>query len=238
MSTVVVKRPPRRPAPEIPVGELPVEAPPEIPAVAGGRWQQLLMLLPMLGGTVAMAMMFGRGGGAYSYVVGAMFGLSSLAMLVTSWGSASGTPRKSEMMAARREYLRHLSSLRRRVRETAERQRAGLHYRHPHPERLWSTVTSHRVWERRPTDPDFAVVRVGVGPQTLATPLIPPVTRPLEELEPMTAGALRRFLDAYSVVPDLPVALSLRSFARVFVRQVSGSESTGRTVSGPAMDGG
>ncbi|MET7748564.1 type VII secretion protein EccCa [Micromonospora sp. NPDC005367] len=238
MSTVVVKRPPRRPAPEIPVGELPVEAPPEIPAVAGGRWQQLLMLLPMLGGTVAMAMMFGRGGGAYSYVVGAMFGLSSLAMLVTSWGSASGTPRKSEMMAARREYLRHLSSLRRRVRETAERQRAGLHYRHPHPQRLWSTVTSHRVWERRPTDPDFAVVRVAVGPQTLATPLIPPVTRPLEELEPMTAGALRRFLDAYSVVPDLPVALSLRSFARVFVRQVSGPEPTDRTVAGPAADGG
>ena len=76
-------------------------------------------------------------------------------------------------------------------------------------------MDSHRVWERRPADPDFGVVRVAVGPQTLATPLVPPVTRPLEELEPMTAGALRRFLDAYSVVPDLPVALSLRSFARV-----------------------
>ena len=61
------------------------------------------------------------------------------------------------------------------------------------------------------------MVRVGVGPQTLATPLVPPATRPLDELEPMTAGALRRFLDAYSVVPDLPVALSLRGFARVFV---------------------
>ncbi|MGC5334436.1 type VII secretion protein EccCa [Micromonospora sp. DT62] len=218
MSTVVIKRPPRRPAPEIPVGELPVDAPPEIPAVAGGRWQQLLMVLPMLGGTVAMAMMFGRGGGAYSYVVGGMFGLSSLAMLVTSWGSASGTPKKSEMMAARRDYLRHLTVLRRRVRQTAGQQRAGLYYRHPDPGRLWSTVDSHRVWERRPTDPDFAVVRVAVGPQTLATPLVPPVTRPLEELEPMTAGSLRRFLDAYSVVPDLPVALSLRSFARVFVR--------------------
>ncbi|MEH0822997.1 MULTISPECIES: type VII secretion protein EccCa [unclassified Micromonospora] len=218
MSTVVIKRPPRRPAPEIPVGELPVEAPPEIPAVTGGRWQQALMVLPMLGGTVAMAMMFGRGGGAYSYVVGGMFGLSSLAMLVTSWGSASGTPKKSEMMAARREYLRHLTALRRRVRQTAGQQRAGLYYRHPDPGRLWSTVESHRVWERRPGDPDFAVVRVAVGPQTLATPLVPPVTRPLEELEPMTAGALRRFLDAYSVVPDLPVALSMRSFARVFVR--------------------
>ncbi|MEU2613301.1 type VII secretion protein EccCa [Micromonospora sp. NPDC007271] len=218
MSTVVIKRPPRRPAPEIPAGELPVEAPPEIPVAVGGRWQQALMVLPMLGGAVAMAMMFGRGGGAYSYVVGGMFGLSSVAMLVTSWGSASGTPRRSEMMAARREYLRHLAALRRRVRETAAAQRAGLYYRHPDPGRLWSTVNSHRVWERRPGDPDFAVVRVGVGPQTLATPLVPPVTRPLEELEPMTAGALRRFLDAYSVVRDLPVALSLRSFARVYVR--------------------
>ncbi|PWR11246.1 type VII secretion protein EccC [Micromonospora acroterricola] len=230
MSTVVIKRPPRRPAPEIPAGELPVEAPPEIPAVTGGRWQQMLMLLPMLGGTVAMAMMFGRGGGAYSYVVGGMFGLSSLAMLVTSWGSASGTPKKSEMMAARREYLRHLATLRRRVRQTAGQQRAGLYYRHPDPGRLWSTVDSHRVWERRPVDPDFAVVRVAVGPQTLATPLVPPVTRPLEELEPMTAGALRRFLDAYSVVPDLPVALSLRSFARVHVR-------TGRGSGAPATGG-
>ncbi|MFI7217807.1 type VII secretion protein EccCa [Micromonospora maritima] len=220
MSTVVIKRPPRRPAPEIPGGELPVEAPPEIPVAAGGRWQQALMVLPMLGGTVAMAMMFGRGGGAYSYVVGGMFGLSSLAMLVTTWGSAG--PKKSELMAARREYLRHLATLRRRVRETADAQRAGLSYRHPEPGRLWSTVDSHRVWERRPGDPDFAVVRVGVGPQTLATPLVPPVTRPLEELEPMTAGALRRFLDAYSVVPDLPVALSLRSFARVFVRGPAG----------------
>ncbi|MGV9216227.1 type VII secretion protein EccCa [Micromonospora sp. RB23] len=230
MSTVVIKRPPRRPAPEIPVGELPVEAPPEIPAVTGGRWQQALMILPMLGGTVAMAMMFGRGGGAYSYVVGGMFGLSSLAMLVTTWGSASGIPKKSEMMAARREYLRHLATLRRRVRQTAGQQRAGLYYRHPDPARLWSTVDSRRVWERRPGDPDFAVVRVAVGPQTLATPLVPPVTRPLEELEPMTAGALRRFLDAYSVVPELPVALSLRSFARVHVRTAAGS---GATTGGP-----
>ncbi|HEY0696602.1 MAG TPA: type VII secretion protein EccCa, partial [Micromonospora sp.] len=220
MSTVVIKRPPRRPAPEIPTGELTVDPPPEIPPAAGGRWQQVMMVLPMLGGSVAMAMMFGRGGGAYSYVVGAMFGVSSLAMLVSQWGS-SGSPKKSEMMAARREYLRHLATLRRKVRQTAALQRDGLFYRHPDPARLWSTVSSHRLWERRPSDPDFGVVRVAVGPQTLATPITPPVTRPLEDLEPMTAGALRRFLDAYSVVPDLPVALSMRGFARVYVRDGS-----------------
>ena len=176
------------------------------------------MVLPMLGGSVAMAMMMGNGrGGAMSYVVGGLFGVSSLAMLATSFG-ANGSPKKAEMMAARREYLRHLANLRKRVRQTAAAQRVGLFYRHPDPSRLWSTAASHRVWERRTSDPDFAVVRVGVGPQTLATPLIPPVTRPLEDLEPMTAGALRRFLDAYSVVPDLPVAVSLRGFARVFLR--------------------
>ncbi|BCJ43305.1 type VII secretion protein EccC [Actinoplanes ianthinogenes] len=218
MGTVVIRRAERRPAPEIPAGELPVEAPPEVPAPAGGRWQQALMVLPMLGGTVAMAMMMGQGrAGAYSYVIGGLFGISSIAMLATSFGAATG-PRRAELSAARRAYLRHLAELRRRVRDTAHRQRIGLLYRHPDPARLWSTVASHRVWERRPDDPDFGVVRVGLGPQTLATPLLPPETRPLPELEPDTAGALRRFLDAYSVVPDLPVALALRGFARVHLR--------------------
>jgi DNA segregation ATPase FtsK/SpoIIIE, S-DNA-T family len=229
VSSVVVKRPPRRPAPDIPTGDLVVDAPPEIPQAAGGKWAQLFMTLPMLAGTLAMAMMFGQGRGATSYVVGGMFGVSSLAMLATTWGSSSGTPKKAEMMAARREYLRHLASLRRRVRDTATKQRTGLFYRHPDPGQLWSTVGSHRLWERRPTDPDFGVVRVAVGPQTLATPLLPPVTRPLEDLEPMTAGALRRFLDAYSVVPDLPVALSLRGFGRVFVRGDTGRDLGGAT---------
>ncbi|AEV88975.1 secretion protein EccC [Actinoplanes sp. SE50] len=218
MGTVVIKRSERRPAPAIPDGELLVEPPPERARPAAGRWQQALMVLPMLGGTVAMAMMMGQGhGGMYSYVIGGLFGISSIAMLATSFGSATG-PRRAETAAAHRDYLRHLAVLRRRVRETARRQRAGQLYRHPDPDRLWSTAASHRVWERRPDDPDFGVVRVGLGPQALATPLLAPATRPLHELEPVTAGALRRFLDAYSVVPDLPVAMSLRGFARVHLR--------------------
>jgi DNA segregation ATPase FtsK/SpoIIIE, S-DNA-T family len=220
VSSVVVRRLPRRPAPEIPAGELAVEAPPEIPQAANARWQQVMQMLPMLTGTLATALLFaGKNGSTYSYVIGGIFGISTLGMLATSW-SGSG-PKKSEMMAARREYLRHLAGLRKRVRETAKQQRVGLFYRHPDPDRLWSTVDSYRLWERRASDGDFGIVRVAVGAQTLATPLIPPVTRPMEDLEPMTAGALRRFLDAYSVVPDLPVAVSIRGFARVYVRGAS-----------------
>ncbi|MFC7550293.1 type VII secretion protein EccCa [Plantactinospora sp. GCM10030261] len=227
MSTIVVRRSSRRPPPQIPAGDLAVPAPPEIPDVTGGRWQQVMMVLPMLGGTVAMAMMFGRGGGTHAYVVGALFGVSSLAMLFTSWSGTTGSPRRAELIGARRDYLRHLALLRRQVRETIVRQRAGLHYRHPDPARLWSTVASHRLWERRPTDADFGVIRVGLGPQTLATPLLPPVTPLLAEPEPMTAGALRRFLDTYSVVPDLPVAVALRGFARVVIRDLDGAGPTG-----------
>ena len=226
MSTVLVKRLPRRPAPDIPTGELAVDPPPEIPQNLNSRWQQGLQLLLMMTGGVATALMFaGRGGGTYTLLVGGMFGVSMLGMMISSMGGLG--PKKSEMIAARREYLRHLAGLRRRVRETANRQRIGLFYRHPDPQALWSTVASFRLWERRPADADFGIVRVAVGPQTLATPLLPPVTRPLDELEPMTAGALRRFLDAYSVVPDLPVAVSVRGFARVFVRSSPGTPGGG-----------
>src|SRR5690606_26751660 len=62
---------------------------------------------------------------------------------------------------------------------------------------------------------DFGNVRIGAGPQKLAVQLIPPETRPVEDLEPMTAGALRRFVRAHSTVPNLPVAVSLPSFARI-----------------------
>ncbi|BAL93031.1 putative FtsK/SpoIIIE family protein [Actinoplanes missouriensis 431] len=217
MGTITVRRPPRRPEPVIPSGALTIDPPPEMPAAPTGRWQQWLLALPMLGGTLAMALMMGQGqGGPYAYVVGGLFGISSLAMLTMSLGS-TGAPRRAELIAARREYLRHLAGLRRRARRTARMQRIGLLYRHPDPDRLWSTVDSDRLWERRPEDADFGVVRIGLGPQSLATPLTPPATRPLDELEPMTAGALRRFLQAYAVVPDLPVAMSVRGFARVLV---------------------
>jgi S-DNA-T family DNA segregation ATPase FtsK/SpoIIIE len=221
VSTVLVKRLPRRAAPEIPTGELPVDPPPEIAQNLNSRWQQGFQVLLMFSGVAATGLMFGRGGGTYTFLVGGLFGLSMLGMAATSFGSSG--PKKSEMMAARREYLRHLAGLRRRVRDTANRQRIGLYYRHPDPDRLWSTAASFRLWERRSSDADFGIVRIAIGPQTLATPLVPPVTRPLDELEPMTAGALRRFLDAYSVVNDLPVAVSVRGFARVFVRSSPGT---------------
>ena len=112
-------------------------------------------------------------------------------------------------------------------------QREALGHRHPEPEVLWAYAAGPRVWERRPTDGDFGVVRVGVGDQSLATPLVAPVIDPTMDLEPVTAGALRRFLDRYSVVPDLPISIALRAFSRVSVvdsGDTSGARGLARAV--------
>ena len=123
-----VSRPPRRAAPPLPGGEVALEPPPAIPPPTGARWQQLLAVLPMLAGTMATAMMFGGRDGAspYTYVVGGIFGLSTLGMLAVNWGGAAG-PRKAELMRARRDYLRYISGARGRVRATIAAQRDAMH---------------------------------------------------------------------------------------------------------------
>ncbi|MFF0150125.1 type VII secretion protein EccCa [Micromonospora sp. NPDC005203] len=219
MSTVVVKRPARQPEPEYPSGEVLLEAPPEVPAPSGRAWGQMMMMLPMLAGSFAMALMFaGRGGSTLGYVTGGLFGLSAIGMLGSQLTNNSGGPTKQEMLQKRREYMTHLSRQRRRVLKTVEKQREAAFYRHPDPDALWSVPLGPRLWERRRGDVDFATVRIGLGPQELATPLVPPPATSLEKLEPMCALALRRFLTTYGEVPDLPVTMALNGFARVHLR--------------------
>lgn len=219
MSTVVVKRPARQPEPEYPFGEIVLEAPPEVPPPGGRSWGQLLMMLPMLAGSFAMALMFaGQSGNTIRYVAGGLFGLSAIGMLASQLANNSGGPSKQEMLQRRREYMTHLSRQRRRVLKAIRGQRESMFYRHPAPGALWSVPIGPRLWERRRGDPDFSTVRIGLGPQELATPLVPPPPATLEQLEPMCALALRRFLTTYREVPDLPVAMLLSGFAQVHLR--------------------
>jgi S-DNA-T family DNA segregation ATPase FtsK/SpoIIIE len=215
LSTVIVRRQPRRNAPELPSGEVVLDPPPEIPAPSGRSWTQVLTLLPMLAGAGAMALLFAGGrSGPLGYLVGALFGVSALGMIAVGLATGGGAGKK-ELVGRRRDYLRHLALQRRRVLRTVAEQRDAMAYRHPDPDALWVTAASHRLWERRPDHADFGVVRIGVGPQALATPIVPPQTRPLDDLEPLCASALRRFVLTYASVPDLPVAMAANGFSRV-----------------------
>lgn len=60
-------------------------------------------------------------------------------------------------------------------------------------------------------------MRIGLGSQQLATPLIAPETAPVDDLEPLTAGAMRRFLATHGTLDGLPMAVSLRAFYHVTV---------------------
>ncbi|TDC05502.1 type VII secretion protein EccCa [Actinomadura bangladeshensis] len=217
MSTVLVRRKERRKPPEMPRGEVLLESPPELPEITNDGFRSVLTYLPMAAGSGAMAFMFlNPNSNPLQMVAGGMMGLSMFGMMFSQVGQKSGE-RKSKLNAERRDYLRYLGQVRAKVRKAASQQREALEWYNPDPTRLWSIVMSSRLWERRPEDGDFGQVRVGAGPQRLAVQLIAPETKPVEDLEPMSAGALRRFVRTHSTVPALPVAINLRSFSRIFL---------------------
>lgn len=125
---------------------------------------------------------------------------------------------QGQLADMRRDYLKYLTQTRRAVLRTAHLQRDAQFYLHPSPEQLWALVAEgSRVWERRVGDADFGQVRIGLGSQQLATPIIAPDTAPVDELEPLTAGAMAQFLTAHGTLDGLPMAVSLRAFYHVTV---------------------
>ncbi|HEX5594628.1 MAG TPA: type VII secretion protein EccCa [Micromonosporaceae bacterium] len=223
MSTLVFRRPPRRPGPQPPRGELLLESPPELPEQMPRSLGQLLMILPMVCGVGAMALLYsGRNGGTMMYVAGGLFGVSMLGMAIGSM-SGGGNNKTAELNADRRDYMRYLAQIRKRVRRAANQQREAMLWRHPAPDALWALAASRRMWERRSTDDDFGEVRIALGPQRLAVQIVPPETKPVEDLEPMSAIALRRFVRAHTNVPELPIALSIRAYSRIVLRGERGA---------------
>ena len=217
MATMLVRRPMRRLAPELPSGELLLEAPPEVPEPGGRQWTQMLMVLPMVAMMGAMMLMFsGSIGSSLRYVIFGLFGLAMVGMIVMAFFARTGGG-KTEMGQARRTYLRHLAQQRMRLGRSIEQQREALGYLHPDPESLWALAGSYRLWERRQDDADFGVTRIGVGPQNPATTVVPPDTQPLERLEPLSALALRRFVATYATVPGLPLAIAVTGFSRIYL---------------------
>ncbi|GIH18841.1 type VII secretion protein EccCa [Rugosimonospora africana] len=215
MNATPPRRLPRQAGPQAPHGEFMLEPPPDMAEAASGGVGQYLLYLPMIGGAGAMVFMYaGPGATPLTYAASAMYGLSSFGMVVSQFGRNSGD-RGRKLDGDRRDYLRYLTQARKRIRDAGAKQREAQLWNHPDPDSLWSFAMSARRWERRPGDPDFADVRVATGSQRLAVRLVPPETKPIEDLDPISAGALRRFVGAHNTVPEMPIAVALRNYARV-----------------------
>jgi S-DNA-T family DNA segregation ATPase FtsK/SpoIIIE len=224
VNTTLVRRPPRRPAPGFPHGDFPLQEPPSLPEPQGGQISTMLMYLPMAAASGVMMLMFitpGRTGRIIGYLGSGMMVIAMGAMAFAQLARVAGD-RKLKLKGERRDYLRYLGQVRRKVRKAIDSQRRSMLWIHPDPQRLWAIANSDRLWERRATHADFCEVRIGLGPQQLALRLQAPQTKPVEDLEPLCASALRRFLRAHGTVEDLPMAIYLRSFARVQLRDLPG----------------
>ncbi|WP_092626170.1 type VII secretion protein EccCa [Actinopolyspora mzabensis] len=215
MSTLQFKRPPRMAAPKPPGGEVHLESPPEIPrAVPGNIVQKLLPAVMIVASLGMMVFMLQRARSNPMMMMMPMMMLVSTVGMMAG-GNQGGGQSKAEMNEDRKDYLRYLGQMRDRARQAADEQRLARTWVHPEPSTLWSIATSRRMWERRAGDSDFCQIRVGLGSQRLETRLVPPQTGPVDELEPITTLALRRFVRAHSLVSELPVATSLRGFAAI-----------------------
>ncbi|MFE0026315.1 type VII secretion protein EccCa [Amycolatopsis sp. NPDC059021] len=216
MSTLQFKKSPRLAAPRPPGGEVHLEPPPEVPrTIPGNIVMKLLPAVMIVASLGMMVFMFTAGGrNPMMLMMGGMMVMGTVGMMAGGGGRGGGA-KKAEMDEDRKDYLRYLGQMRDRAREAMVDQRAALEWVHPDPQTLWSLAASRRMWERRQNDQDFLHLRVGRSSHRLATRLVPPQTGPVDELEPIATLALRRFVRAHSIVPDLPTQITLRGFAAV-----------------------
>ncbi|WP_433709512.1 type VII secretion protein EccCa [Nocardia sp. CA-084685] len=219
MGTEGFVRLPRIAPPRPPAGELVLNAPPELsrmlPGGLLGKLMPVVMVVAMVGMVAMMVTTGGRSllSNPYSMMFPMMMLMSMVGMF--AGGGRGGGKKAAELNEERKDYFRYLEQLRTDVRKTAAMQREALEWSHPAPDDLLSLLGTRRMWERRPTDPDFGHARIGVGSHRIATKLARPETGPLEDLEPVSTVALRRFVRTHSVVHGLPTAVSLRAFPAV-----------------------
>jgi S-DNA-T family DNA segregation ATPase FtsK/SpoIIIE len=204
--------------PAVAYADIEIAAPPELPRQVNSRLLARLIPAIMAVAMAGMTAMLYRSG---SFSPRNPMLLLFPAMMLVSAGvaavSGQGGHGGADIDTDRRAYLDYLSGLRKSVINVAAAQRASLMWCHPDPAALWSVVGGERMWERRGDDPDFGAVRVGTGTQRLAARVVAPQAGPADRADPVTARAVRRFLDTHSTVADVPIAVALQKVAAVTV---------------------
>ncbi|MFZ0833807.1 MAG: type VII secretion protein EccC, partial [Mycobacterium sp.] len=114
-------------------------------------------------------------------------------MLFRGRGAAQRMP-WSQLEQYRREYFARLDDVRNEVAGAAEKQWAHRAHSHWPPSALVGVAGSARMWERRPGDTEFGVVRLGTGDVSLAMTIDKPQIPAASKIEPATGHALRKFL--------------------------------------------
>lgn len=207
----------RLPPPAYPTSEIVLAAPPVL--TDAGRTTLIVRLLPVLMAVATVGMMlavFRAGSGSGRHPMLLLFPVMMLLSAVISAVSGRDS-RAGHTNESRAKYLDYLASLRDNVIQAAAAQHSALLWVHPEPQSLWTLIGDDRMWERRPHDPDFCEIRVGVGPVCSTTLLGPPDSGPAGGADPVTWLALQAFTRAHATIPDAPISIGLQAPAVVLI---------------------
>ncbi len=218
----------RHDEPELPSGQIVLQAPPEIEEGEGASGV-MMNAIPMLGslGSIVLVATMGSATGGRSYIAAGMFLFATLGFVVVQI-DRQRKQRIQQVTGSRTEYLRYLANVRKVTREAAEQQRRALTWHHPPPSALPSLAEDRsRVWERTPSHSYGLQVRYGLSSQPLALELVPPESAPLDKVDPAAASALHRLLVVHRIQPALPASIDLRAFDAV---EICGPEERARAL--------
>ncbi|MBM0233991.1 type VII secretion protein EccCa [Micromonospora sp. STR1_7] len=216
MTQRVIHRPARVPPPEPEPTALDVVSPPAMTDGGGGFAGVMQIFLPIMGGAGMLLMMM-----ANQNPIMMIAGLGMLVATVFGGIAAYVTQRTGaarRFARQRQRYLEYIDRVRDQIRADAVTQRAAAQHRHPAPEVLPDLLRDpHRRWERRLTDPDFLVLRVGHGQDRLwrRVTLQADENNPLVDLDPVTLAAARLVVDRDRLLDGMPVAVPVTGVVSV-----------------------
>ena len=202
--------------PSVASSDIIIAAPPEL-AVSTGLLMRLLPVGMSIATVGVMVVAFLTGSGMTRNPNVLAFPMMMLVSVAVTAVAGRGQRKGRGVEASRVDYFGYLSRLRRTVTETASAQRYSLDWTHPDPDTLWTLIGGPRMWERRPNDWDFCLIRVGTGTQPLAQRLVAPEILTEERRDPITAVAVQRFIRAYSAIDGAPTTIGLRGIESLLV---------------------
>jgi len=215
VTTTLVKRPARIAPPAVPTDQIAIAEPPtqqQTPPAAAGA---TMILMPVMAGAGSLTMALTNANGNPMIAIGALiFLVGSITVGAIMIISQRSGPKRL-LREGRERYLDYVEDLRHNLRETISSQQRSAAWRHPMPVMLPDIArTNARRWERRRSDSDHLVPRMGIGDQPIAAALeLSADTGPLNQFDPVCLEAALNLQNRYSVLHDQPVTLSLRGIS-------------------------
>lgn len=211
MGTDVVRRPARRPAPEVSTEPITLASPPALGDPPSAAMGAPMLMMPLMSGSGAMIMVLSNLQRPLYATAGLLMLVASVAMGIVLFAAMRSGPRR-KLRQERERYLDYLEDARHTIREAVKAQRDHAARRHPHPGLLLGLACDPgRRWERRGTDTDLLTVRCGLAavPLSRALSLKIDEQNPLTVYDPVCQSGAEELVDQYARLADQPLTLEL-----------------------------